>query len=323
MARFRRVKRRWGWWPSRHVHVGPVHPGRRFEPEDASFIARLVPATPSPYHRLNPLTKALVATVVLGQRIRPRGLHRSAIIIVVMLILAWRAGVLRRLARASFLLTLPIAISVILVSVFTRARDHRCIFEIGPFDATRGRRRLRGPDRRAAVRHLDLDRAVHPDDRPAGVRARPRAARRAAASSPSSAVGDDRERYRRSSSAPRSSVRASGLAGSIRGKLPRTPPRASCRWSGRSSSTSLTDVEERSLALETRAFSRPGDAPSPVGNGRHHLGTRRALAARGGIRGIDRGSPSPGCCVVDDAALRCASRTATPATRRTSSTTSI
>ncbi len=45
------------------------------------------------------------------------------------------AGVLRRLVRISFLLTLPIAISVVLVSVFTRAGT-TVLFTVGPFDAT-------------------------------------------------------------------------------------------------------------------------------------------------------------------------------------------
>ena len=52
-----------------------------------------------------------------------------------MLVLASMAGCLRRLARATFLLTLPIAISVTLVSVFTRPGS-TVLFVIGPFDAT-------------------------------------------------------------------------------------------------------------------------------------------------------------------------------------------
>ena len=45
------------------------------------------------------------------------------------------AGVAGRLIRVSFLLTLPIAISVVLVCVFTRAGT-TVLFTIGPFDAT-------------------------------------------------------------------------------------------------------------------------------------------------------------------------------------------
>ena len=54
---------------------------------------------------------------------------------VVMLVAASAAGVARALLRASLLLSLPIAISVVLVSVFTRPGT-TVILTIGPFDAT-------------------------------------------------------------------------------------------------------------------------------------------------------------------------------------------
>ena len=100
------------------------------------LIARLTPSTPSPYHRLNPLTKVVAAIVesvgafVVGGFVGP-------LLIIGLAILpgASIAGVARRLVRISFLLTLPIAISVVLVSVFTRAGTH-VLFTIGPFDAT-------------------------------------------------------------------------------------------------------------------------------------------------------------------------------------------
>ena len=57
-----------------------------------------------------------------------------AIIFLAILPAAAVAGVARRLVRISALLTLPIAISVVLVSVFTRAGTH-VLFTIGPFDA--------------------------------------------------------------------------------------------------------------------------------------------------------------------------------------------
>ena len=172
-----------------------------------------------------------------------------------MLLLAWRAGVLRRLARASFLLTLPIAISVILVSVFTRAGT-TVIFEIGPFDATvegvdfAAQTVLRlfaistsiglfilTTDPRAFV--LDLERRGVP----------PRAAFVAVATI--EAVPTLVER----ASVIGESQRARGLdtEGSVRARLRGILPLV-----GPVILTSLTDVEERSLALETRAFSRPG-----------------------------------------------------------------
>jgi len=172
-----------------------------------------------------------------------------------MLLLAWRAGVLRRLARASFLLTLPIAISVILVSVFTRAGT-TVIFVIGPFDATvegvdfAAQTVLRlfaistsiglfilTTDPRAFV--LDLERRGVPPRAAfvavATIEAVPTLVERAAV------IGE--------------SQRARGLdtEGSFRARLRGIVPLV-----GPVILTSLTDVEERSLALETRAFSRPG-----------------------------------------------------------------
>jgi len=175
--------------------------------------------------------------------------------VAIMLVLAWRAGVLRRLARASFLLTLPIAVSVILVSVFTRAGT-TVIFVLGPFDATvegvdfAAQTVLRlfaistsiglfilTTDPRAFV--LDLERRGVPPRAAfvavATIEAVPTLVERAAV------IGE--------------SQRARGLdtEGSVRARLRGILPLV-----GPVILTSLTDVEERSLALETRAFSRPG-----------------------------------------------------------------
>ncbi len=176
-------------------------------------------------------------------------------LIAITLTLAQVAGVLVRLVRASVLLSLPIVISVILVSVFTRAGT-TVLFEIGPFDAT-----LEGvdfaaqtlirllaistsiglfvltTDPRALV--LDLERrGVSPRFAfvaVATIEAVPTLVERAAT------IGE--------------SQRARGLdtEGSIRARLRGLLPIV-----GPVIITSLTDVEERSLALESRAFSRPG-----------------------------------------------------------------
>ncbi len=214
-----------------------------------------MPATPSPYHRLNPLTKAIIATVASVGAFVLGGYLGPAVIILIMLALAALAGVGRRLTRASFLLTLPIAVSVVLVSVFTRAGT-TVIFQIGPFDAT-----VEGVDfavqtviRLFAISTsiglfilttdphafvLDLERrGVSPRAAfvaVATIEAVPTLVERAAVIGESQrARGLDTE----------GSVRAR-----IRGLLPMVVPVIL---------TSLTDVEERSLALETRAFSRPG-----------------------------------------------------------------
>jgi energy-coupling factor transport system permease protein len=172
-----------------------------------------------------------------------------------MLALAWSARVLGQLVRASFLLSLPIAVSLVLVSVFTR-QGETVLFTIGPFDAT-----LEGvefaaqtlvrlfaistsiglfvltTDPRAFV--LDLERrGVSPRFAfvaVATIEAVPTLVERAATISESQrARGLDTE---------------GGVRARLRGLLPIVGPVIL---------TSLTDVEERSLALESRAFSRPG-----------------------------------------------------------------
>jgi energy-coupling factor transport system permease protein len=172
-----------------------------------------------------------------------------------MLACATLAGVLRRLVRASLLLSLPIAISVILVSVFTRPGS-TVLFEIGPFEAT-----LEGVDfagqtliRLLAI-SLSIGLFVIATDARAFVLALerrgvpPRFAFIAEAAL--EAVPTLVER----TATIAESQRARGLdtEGSLRARLRGLVPIV-----GPVIITSLTDVEERSLALETRAFSRPG-----------------------------------------------------------------
>lgn len=172
-----------------------------------------------------------------------------------MLGLAAVAGVVRQLARASLVLSLPILLSVILVSVFTRAGS-TVLFTIGPFDAT-----AEGVDFAAqtTVRLLAISlsiglfilttdsRAFVHDLERRGVS--PRFAFVALATV--EAVPTLVERAATISA----SQRARGLdtEGSLRARLSGVLPLV-----GPAVITSLTDVEERSLALESRAFSRPG-----------------------------------------------------------------
>jgi energy-coupling factor transport system permease protein len=214
-----------------------------------------VPATPSPYHRLNPLTKAVIATVgsigafVLGGYVGPIA------IIAVTLVLAWRAGVAGRLARVSLLLTLPIAISVVLVSVFTRAGT-TVLFEIGPFDAT-----VEGVDfaLQTLVRLFAISlsiglfimttepRAFVFDLERRGVP--PRAAFVAVATIEAVPTLVERATTISESQRARGLDTEGSFVARVRGLLPIVGPVII---------GSLTDVEERSLALESRAFSRPG-----------------------------------------------------------------
>lgn len=225
------------------------------DPADAREIARLVPPTPSPYHRLNPLTKAVIATVgsigafAAGGYVGPLGID------LVMLLLALRAGVLRQLVRASVLLSLPIAVSVVLVSVFTRAGT-TVLFAIGPFDAT-----FEGVDfaGQTLVRLFAISLSIglfimttHPralvfDLERRGVS--PRAAFVAVATIEAVPALVERAAVIGESQRARGLDTEGGLRARLRGVLPLIGPVII---------GSLTDVEERSLALESRAFSRPG-----------------------------------------------------------------
>ncbi len=214
-----------------------------------------MPATPSAFHRRNPLTKAVIATTgsvgafVLG------GYAGPIAIIVVMLALSVAADVVRQLVRAALLLTLPIAISVVLVSVFTRAGT-TVLFEIGPFDATvegvdfAGQTLVRlfaislsiglfvlTTEPRAFV--FDLERRGIP----------PRGAFVAVATIEAVPTLVERAGVIGESQRARGLDTEGSLRARLRGLLPMVGPVIL---------GSLTDVEERSLALESRAFSRPG-----------------------------------------------------------------
>jgi energy-coupling factor transport system permease protein len=178
-----------------------------------------------------------------------------AIIFLAVLPAAVVAGVARRLIRVSFLLTLPIAISVVLVSVFTRAGT-TVLFEIGPFDAT-----LEGVD--FAAQTLVRLFAISTSIGLFGMTTDPRAfvldlERRGlsprfafVALATLEAVPAMVERAQVIASAQR--ARGLDTEGSVRARLRGVLPLA-----GPVVLSSLTEVEERSLALEVRAFGRPG-----------------------------------------------------------------
>ncbi|MFL5770469.1 MAG: energy-coupling factor transporter transmembrane component T family protein [Chloroflexota bacterium] len=215
----------------------------------------MAPPAPSPYHRLNPLTKAVAATVgsigafVIGGYLGPLA------IVGLNLVGAVLAGVAGRLVRVSFLLTLPIAISVVLVSVFTRAGE-TVLFTIGPFDATAEGVNFAGQtlvrlfaismsiglfglttDPRAFV--LDLERR----------RLSPRFAFVALATLEAVPAMVERATVIQASQRARGLDTEGSIWARLRGVLPLVGPVIL---------SSLTEVEERSLALEVRAFGRPG-----------------------------------------------------------------
>lgn len=165
------------------------------------------------------------------------------------------AGVAGRLVRVALVLTLPIAISVVLVSVFTRA-GQTVLFTIGPFDAT-----LEGVDfaGQTLVRLFAISTAIGLFGLTTDPRAfvldlerrglSPRFAFVALATL--QAVPAMVERAGVIASAQR--ARGLDTEGSVRARLRGLLPLA-----GPVVLSSLTEVEERSLALEVRAFGRPG-----------------------------------------------------------------
>jgi energy-coupling factor transport system permease protein len=222
---------------------------------DVELLGRLVPPTPSPYHRLNPLTKAVIATVGSVGAFAAGGYVGPIAIDVIMVLLAIRAGVLGQLARVSLLLTLPIAISVVLVSVFTRAGT-TILFTIGPFDAT-----AEGVDFAAQtlVRLFAISlsiglfvmttdpRAFVFDLERRGVS--PRVAFVAVATIEAVPALVERAGVIGESQRARGLDTEGSVSARLRGVMPLIGPVII---------GALTDVEERSLALESRAFSRPG-----------------------------------------------------------------
>ena len=92
---------------------------------------------PTAVHRLNPLTKATLATVtaiaavVLGGLVGPILLVSAAVVLPAVL-----AGVLGRLVRTTLLLALPIALSAFIVNLFFYPGGREVLLRLGPITAT-------------------------------------------------------------------------------------------------------------------------------------------------------------------------------------------
>ncbi|HEX7068535.1 MAG TPA: energy-coupling factor transporter transmembrane component T [Candidatus Limnocylindria bacterium] len=108
--------------------------GRDHLTEVPGFLGR---PGPSAFHRLNPLTKATLATttaiaaVVLGGVLWPLVLVAGAVIVP-----AAVARVLARLLRTAGLLALPIAVSAFLVNLFFFPGAETVLLRLGPIAAT-------------------------------------------------------------------------------------------------------------------------------------------------------------------------------------------
>lgn len=98
------------------------------------FLAR---PGPSAFHRLNPLTKATLATVTAIGAVAIGGLIGPIVLVLVLVVIpALAAGVFRRLVRTSLLLALPIAISAALINLFFFPGGRTVLLQLGPITAT-------------------------------------------------------------------------------------------------------------------------------------------------------------------------------------------
>ena len=176
-------------------------------------------------------------------------------LVAIVLVSAAVAGILRRLVRLSVLLTLPIAISVVLVSALTRPGE-TVLFVIGPFDIT-----LEGIDfaGQTLVRLFAISTAIGLFTLTTDPRAfvldlerrglSPRFAFVAAATIEAVPAMVSRAGVIAAAQRSRGLDTEGSVAARLRGILPLVGPVLL---------SSLTEVEERSLALEVRAFGRPG-----------------------------------------------------------------
>jgi len=165
------------------------------------------------------------------------------------------AGVAGRLVRISFLLTLPIMISVVLVSVFTRAGT-TVLFSLGPFDATAEGVDFAG---QTLVRLFAISTSIGLFGLTTNPRAfvldlerrglSPRFAFVALATLEAVPAMVERAGVIQAAQRARGLDTEGSIRARLRGILPLVAPVVL---------SSLTEVEERSLALEVRAFGRPG-----------------------------------------------------------------
>jgi len=111
-------------------------------PPGAQAVQRGLPPSigrpgPSPFHRLNPLTKLTLATATALAAIAAGGVIAPALLVTLAILApaAW-AGVLPRLARTALVLSLPIAVSALVVNLFFFPGGETVLLRIGPITAS-------------------------------------------------------------------------------------------------------------------------------------------------------------------------------------------
>jgi energy-coupling factor transport system permease protein len=229
-------------------------------------------AGPTAVHRLNPLTKATLATVTAIAAVVLGGLVGPVVLVAVAVIApAVVAGVVGRLLRLSLLLALPIALSAFLVNLFFYPGGTAVLVRIGPVTATAEGLTFA---LEILVRILAISGAVtlfylttRPADLVLDIERRGVSSRVAFVANASvQTVPAMVERAGQITAAQR--ARGLDTEGSpwrrVRGLVPIVGPVIL---------GSLAEVEERTMALEARGFSRPG---------------RRTLLWAPGDRGVER-----------------------------------
>ena len=117
--------------PERPTATSPVVA----EAEEAHLpeFVRRIPV--GPYRALNPVTKATLAVVAAILAFGVRGWTGPAVVLVVVVSCAWTAGVLRRMAPFA-LATLPLVASILVVNTFLYPSAHDTIAKLGPLSPT-------------------------------------------------------------------------------------------------------------------------------------------------------------------------------------------
>lgn len=212
---------------------------------------------PSAFHRLNPLTKATLATVtaiaavVLGGLAGPITLTVFAVVIPAAI-----AGVLGSLVRTALLLALPIALSAFIVNLFFFPGAETVLLRIGPITATAEGLAFA---LEILVRILAISGAVtlfylttRPADLVVDLERRgvsPRVGFVANASVRTVPAMVDRAQQITAAQRARGLDTEGSLLRRVRGILPIVGPVIL---------GSIAEVEERTMALEARGFTRPG-----------------------------------------------------------------
>jgi energy-coupling factor transport system permease protein len=212
---------------------------------------------PSAFHRLNPLTKVTLTTVTAIAAVVLGGLVGPALLVAVAVIApAIAAGVLGRLARLSLLLALPIALSALLVNVFFFPGGETVLLRIGPITATA---EGLGFAFEILARIMAISGAVtlfylttRPADLVVDLERRgvsPRVAFVANASVQTVPAMVERAAQITAAQRARGLDTEGSIWRRVRGIVPIVGPVIL---------GSITEVEERTMALEARGFSRPG-----------------------------------------------------------------